>query len=230
MKISNFLLRYLYFAITITIGFFIFLFFDTLKFMIAKKLLIFGIILIWTLYLIILLNQKKTLIPEKFILIFSYMIILSLILLFHTKVLRVLSYENLFISFLLVGFLFYIYRIDSRYLILPAILLLWLCPFLLIYELQALAEGMAIYAYYFLVVGVILQIIEFKRKKEVSLEFERIGNILFKKKVFLIGVLFLVIFGVAQIFKLGVMYKAFSLYLGVTLIIIYLLKYLLKND
>ncbi len=60
----------------------------------------------------------------------------------------------LFLSFLL-------YQWDSRDIALLALISLASCPFLLIFKKEALAEQMAIYAYYFLVITVVLQIVEY---------------------------------------------------------------------
>ena len=49
-------------------------------------------------------------------------------------------------------------RLDSRISIGSALVLLMACPFLLMFYYEALAENAAVYAYYFLVIGVVLQI------------------------------------------------------------------------
>jgi hypothetical protein len=60
----------------------------------------------------------------------------------------------LFLSFLL-------FEWDSRVIAFLALVSLASCPFLLILKKEAPAEQMAIYAYYFLVMTVVLQIIEY---------------------------------------------------------------------
>ncbi len=65
----------------------------------------------------------------------------------------------LFLSFLL-------YEWENRIIAGLALISLASCPFLLIYEKEDLAEIMAIYAYYFLVMTVVLQIAELKRHPE----------------------------------------------------------------
>lgn len=63
-------------------------------------------------------------------------------------------------------FAFLFFRWDNRILGALAILALTTCPILLSLELNAYAEEMAAYAYYFLVMTVVLQIIEFKRESK----------------------------------------------------------------
>ncbi len=65
----------------------------------------------------------------------------------------------LFLSFLL-------YEWENRIIAGLALFSLASCPFLLIYKKEDLAEIMAIYAYYFLVMAVVLQIVELKRHPE----------------------------------------------------------------
>lgn len=61
-------------------------------------------------------------------------------------------------------FAFLFFNWDSRYVGALAILALTACPILLALELKADAEQMAVWAYYFLVMTVVLQIIEYKRE------------------------------------------------------------------
>jgi hypothetical protein len=58
--------------------------------------------------------------------------------------------------------------------IFPAILLLGYCPFLLMGGIKGFAENIAVYAYYFLVIGVGLQFAEYFSKRESSLDFGRV--------------------------------------------------------
>ncbi|MBR9704504.1 hypothetical protein GOV12_03775 [Candidatus Pacearchaeota archaeon] len=82
------------------------------------------------------------------------------------------SIEWAFLGFFIATVIFYDSKIDSRYLIIPALLLLGYIPFLLIAKQNAIAENIAVYVYYFLVVGVILQFIEYKINREIILKFE----------------------------------------------------------
>ncbi|MEI6058684.1 MAG: hypothetical protein WCP89_02835 [archaeon] len=85
---------------------------------------------------------------------------------------RFYSVEWAFLGVILVTMIFYDFKIDSRFLILPALLLLGYVPFLLIGKQNAFAELLAIYVYYFLVVGVVLQIIENVKEIGTRLDFE----------------------------------------------------------
>ena len=69
--------------------------------------------------------------------------------------------ESMF--FLLAFVAFLLYQWDSRVIAAGALVSLVACPFLLIAGEDALAEQMAVYAYYFLVMTVALQIVEYKR-------------------------------------------------------------------
>jgi len=63
--------------------------------------------------------------------------------------------------FITLFFLFLLLELDYRILISFALLFLLSCPFYLIVENKFRAEQMAIYAYYFLVMTVVLQIKEY---------------------------------------------------------------------
>ena len=78
------------------------------------------------------------------------------------------SYEAIALWMLFFSFLFYGW--ENRIIAGFALLFLASCPFLLIYKREDLAETMAIYAYYFLVMTVVLQIAELKRDKSYQVE------------------------------------------------------------
>ena len=63
-----------------------------------------------------------------------------------------------------------LFRWDGRIAIGCALALLLACPFLLMWKTQtlagAVAEIAAIYAYYFLVIGVVLQLVEYRRERK----------------------------------------------------------------
>jgi len=61
---------------------------------------------------------------------------------------------SLFLAFLIM-------RLDNRIFIAAALICLIICPFLLLFKYQLWSEQVAVWAYYFLALGVILQIIEF---------------------------------------------------------------------
>jgi len=65
----------------------------------------------------------------------------------------------LFLMFLLYGW-------ENRIIGVMALICLVTCPFLLTFKQDAWAETMAVYAYFFLVMTVVLQIVEYKRHPE----------------------------------------------------------------
>src|SRR3989344_4866777 len=79
--------------------------------------------------------------------------------------------ESVFFWLLFLSFLFFGW--DSRYVGALAILALTTCPVILSLDEEVLAEVMAVYAYYLLVMTVVLQIIEFKRHPESFAEVEK---------------------------------------------------------
>jgi hypothetical protein len=68
---------------------------------------------------------------------------------------------------------FALYELDNRVIGVLALISLATCPFLLQFKQDALAEQMAVYAYFFLVMTVVLQIIEFKRHPELYKDEEK---------------------------------------------------------
>jgi hypothetical protein len=114
--------------------------------------------------------KSVTRIKPEIILFLGYLILIINMFL-ATKV---YSLEWAFLGFIIVIVLFYDFKIDSRFLILPALLLLGYIPFLLIGVQKEIAESIAVFVYYFLVVGVVLQIIEHVKKIENSIDFDRI--------------------------------------------------------
>jgi len=68
---------------------------------------------------------------------------------------------------------FALYDWDNRVIGVMALISLVSCPFLLSFKQDALAEQMAVYAYFFLVMTVVLQIIEYKRHPELFKEDEK---------------------------------------------------------
>ena len=64
------------------------------------------------------------------------------------------------------------WKLEGRFSIFAALIFLILCPFLLIFKKDPLAEKAAIWAYMFLVVGVIQQLIELKRKPKNLVNFD----------------------------------------------------------
>ena len=118
------------------------------------------------------------------------------------------SIELAFIGFILLAVVFYFLNIDPRFLILPALLLLSFVPFLLTIKKSVLAENIAIYVYYFLVVGVIMQFIEVIKKKEPKIDFSVIMKYIYGKVrwisfFILFGIIALIFFGLKYLFKFG---------------------------
>ncbi len=70
------------------------------------------------------------------------------------------GYTTIFFIFVFLAFA--VYRWDSRIIATGAILSLASCPVLLILSQESTAETMAVYAYYFLIMTVALQILEYK--------------------------------------------------------------------
>lgn len=92
--------------------------------------------------------------------LYSYIILIIVVLFFIWKVnIEAIIFLTLFITFA-------IYDWESRVLATGALVSLASCPVLLILKQDTLAEQMAVYAYYFLVMTVVLQIIGFKRHPE----------------------------------------------------------------
>ena len=63
--------------------------------------------------------------------------------------------------------------VSSRYLAIPALFFLALTPFLLIFDREERAEEFAIYAYYFLIMAVIMgmyEVVKDDRKKKIEAE------------------------------------------------------------
>lgn len=72
----------------------------------------------------------------------------------------------------LLFFSFAAYSFDNRIIGIMAILCLSSCPVLLSYKLDLWAEKMAVYAFFFFVMTVVLQLIEYKRHPELYKENE----------------------------------------------------------
>ncbi len=109
---------------------------------------------------------------------------------------RYYSIEWAFLVFALAGVIFYDFRIDSRFMVLPALLLLGYVPFLLIGKQDKIAETAAIYVYYFLVIGIAMQFAEYIKKNELKFEFDIVA------KKFLLRIKWtnlLILFGLANI-------------------------------
>ncbi|MBP6931555.1 MAG: hypothetical protein KBB62_02425 [Candidatus Pacebacteria bacterium] len=125
------------------------------------------IMLLSCVLIILLLNKtflykgiKKAILDIKKEYLYSVLILIFVVILFIWN----FSFES--IIFLTIFIVFAIYDWDSRITATGALISLSSCPILLIAKQDALAETMAVYAYFFLVMTVVLQIIEYKRHPE----------------------------------------------------------------
>ncbi len=142
---------------------------------------------------------------------------------------RVYSVEWAFLGFLAIAIISYDFKIDSRFLILPALILLGYIPFLLIGAQKEIAEIVAVYVYYFLVVGVGLQIVEYSKKTKNSIDFNRfIETFISKEKILQIiplwGVITLAII-IHNRFRSVELLKWSSVYIFVILLVFYAIAY-----
>ena len=159
--------------------------------------------------------------PLRLMLIFVWYLILGFCAFIGHKF---LSIDWMIIPIILTMVIFFAFKIDSRYLILNAIMLLWLIPFLLFFRLEEVADTIAIYAYYFLVSGVILQLL----LKEPLLELEYLRN-LFKGMEFFYVMLFFALVVTSMVFEFNPIVKAVSLCFFVTALILIAAKHLFKK-
>lgn len=141
----------------------------------------------------------------------------------------VYSVEFAFIGFILLAIVFYFIKIDSRFLILPAILLLGFIPFMLTVKQNVLAENLAIYVYYFLVVGVVLQVIEMVKNREPKFDFSDIAEYVYGKVRWVsffvfFGIIALALFGLDYLLKSGnfLLWKISFAYLSVLCLLVFL--------
>jgi len=161
-----------------------------------------------------------------FLLLFSFGALGLFILAFHTSLFGFLSYESLAVFFIMAGIIFYGSGIDSRYMVLPALLLLWLCPFLLLYKFSAAAEAAAIYAFYFLVIGVALQFVALRKEPKIKLAFESAAIVFFSKWNLFVGIALVILYGLAVLIGLPPWIRVLAIYFGTILVIGYFFKYL----
>jgi hypothetical protein len=139
------------------------------------------------------------------------------------------SIDWFFLVYVAIGITFFFSRVDSRFVILYGILLLWFCPFLLSYKLERLAEDLAVFTYYSLIIGVVLQFVEIKLNRRLIIGLEEVKHFFFSKinlfiGFFLGGVYFLSLFLFQNAFL-----NALTLYLSITFIIFFSLRFVLKE-
>lgn len=166
---------------------------------------------------------------KTWILLLIYLILVINILLGMS----VYSVEWAFLGFILCAVVFYDSRIDSRFLILPALLLLGYVPFLLIGKQNSLAETIAVFVYYFLVVGVGLQVVELYGKYENSIDFEyflreKIEKVNWITIISLVGIINLVIIITNRFYNLEI-WKWTFVYVFVICLVFYAIVYLIDK-
>ena len=102
-------------------------------------------------------------------------------------------FENIFAAFVVAAFASVVLlRWDGRIFFALGLLFLLFCPFLLAFNQKSGAEDMAIYAYYMLVFGVVMQIVQhtresFSSRKTIQKEIHSVENFLNKKKIWVIS-------------------------------------------
>lgn len=142
--------------------------------------------------------------------------------------LKIYSIEWAFLGFTIATGIAYDSKIDSRFLILPSLLLLGYIPFLLIGKYNSLAENIAIYVYYFLVCGIFLQVIEHIKKTNNSLNFNVFSKGMIKefdwvKICILTGIISIIIIISNRFYELTLL-KWSSVYIFTLCLIMYLLS------
>lgn len=166
--------------------------------------------------------------PKAILFLIYFLLIVNMIL--GSKV---YSIEWAFLGFLLSAIIFYDAKIDSRYLILPSLILLGYVPFLLVGKFEAIAETIAIYVYYYLVVGVGLQFIEYLKDYESKLIFENIKNFLnsttLSYLLFFVGLITIMIIILNRLYPLE-FWKWTSVYVFTVIIIFYILSIMSEKD
>jgi hypothetical protein len=141
---------------------------------------------------------------------------------------KLYSVEWAFLGFIVATVIIYDSKMDSRFLILPALLLLAYIPFLLIGKFNTLAENIAIYVYYFLVCGVVLQVIEHIKNITNTVSFDTFAKGALKeldwiKAVVVTGIISISII-IANRFYEWQLLKWTSVYLFTICLIVYLLS------
>jgi hypothetical protein len=170
-------------------------------------------------------NYEKIIVKINPVFLMTFIYILLILNMYLSS--NVYSVEWGFLGFVIAAVIFYDARIDSRFLILPALLLLGYVPFLLIAKQNAVAETIAIYVYYFLVVGVGLQLTEYLTKNNNYLDFEGLMTRLIQKDwgiAPIITGLIAIGFTVLNRFKEVEIWKYSFIYLFVISLIIYFIS------
>ncbi|MFA6023479.1 MAG: hypothetical protein WC781_05310 [Candidatus Pacearchaeota archaeon] len=162
----------------------------------------------------------------------GYLVIICTMILYNQNL---LSIEWAFVGFIACGIIFYDFLVDSRFMIILALIFLGYIPFLLTGQFNAFAETIAIYVYYLLVIGVLLQIIESKRKQELKLDFDIFLKKLSNKQKYLelliiiIGLVCAVIVVANRFYSLE-LWKWTWVYFFFVMLAFYSIAWLLKED
>ncbi len=186
----------------------------------------FGIILLFIiLTLLHKLYERSVVKTHPALLIFIVYALLTINIILGMKV---YSPEWAFLGFIIATVIIYDSRMDSRFLILPALLLLAYIPFLLIGKFNTLAENIAIYVYYFLVCGIVLQVIEHIKHITNTVSFDEFAKGALKeldwiKAVVITGIISISII-IANRFYEWQLLKWTSVYLFAVCLIVYLLS------
>jgi hypothetical protein len=99
-----------------------------------------------------------------------------------------------------------------------------------VYKYEILAESFAIYAYYSLLTGVLLQIWESWLDYKIRVSLRLFKKIFFRKTTLTLGIIWGSTFFIAQLINLRNSVKVLSLYLSITLLIFYFLKFIITED
>ncbi|MFA5993112.1 MAG: hypothetical protein WC796_05390 [Candidatus Pacearchaeota archaeon] len=146
---------------------------------------------------------------------------------------RYFSVEWAFLAFIFSAVVFYDFKIDSRFLLLPGLLVLGYIPFLLIGKQNALAENMAVYVYYFLIIGVLMQIFENFKKRDNYLDFEKVMTKILERMNWIIFIVIVGMFSVCLIIInrfTGIdLWKWTSVYLFVVVLAFYVVSLLVNK-
>jgi hypothetical protein len=147
---------------------------------------------------------------------------------------KIYSIEWAFLGFIISSIIIYDSEIDSRFMLLPALLLLGYLPFLLIGNFNEIAETTAIYVYYFLVCGVVLQITENIRKTINIVNFETFSIGVLKEfdwiniSIFT-GIISISVFIISRFYEISLV-KWTSVYFFILSIFIYFLGSLKQKE
>jgi hypothetical protein len=146
---------------------------------------------------------------------------------------RFYSVEWAFLGFIIAGVISYDSKIDSRFFLIPALIFLAYIPFLLIAQKNTIAENTAIYIYYFLIIGVVLQFIENSRNNKYSLELEDFTGWLLKSNleipVIITALISITLIIANRYFSLE-LWKWSFIYLFVLALVTYIISKVIKKE